>query len=136
MAEAVFQHIVNEEGLQDHFEISSGGTSSWHHGERPHPGTRQILKIHDIPLDSKKRAQNVDPNDMDGYDYIIAVDRENAAELESHGKTVFRLLAFAPEGYPLDVPDPYYTDRFEEVYQLVEAGARGLLEYIRRQEGL
>ncbi len=136
MAEAVFQHLVQEQGLQDRFEITSAGTSSWHLGERPHSGTRQVLKAHEVQLNPEKRAQNVDLDKLDGYDYIIAMDRENAQELALHGKQVERLLEYAPEGYPLDVPDPYYTDRFEEVYQLVEAGARGLLEHIREQEGL
>jgi protein-tyrosine phosphatase len=46
------------------------------------------------------------------------------------------LLSFA-EGQPLpDVPDPYYTGNFEEVYQLVEAGCQGLLAHIRRERGI
>jgi protein-tyrosine phosphatase len=35
-----------------------------------------------------------------------------------------------------DVPDPYYSGNFEEVYRLVEAGCRGLLAHIRREHGL
>ncbi len=136
MAEAVFQHLVKEAGLQDRFEITSAGTSSYHLGERPHIGTRQILKVHDVRLDPEKRAQNINLDDVDGYDYVIAMDRENASDLALYGQKVKRLLEYAPDGYPLDVPDPYYTNRFEEVYQLVEEGARGLLEHIREQEGI
>ncbi len=134
MAEAVFQHIVNEEGLQDHFEISSAGTSSYHIGERPHVGTRKILKAHEVALKPDKRAQNINWDVMSHSDYIIVMDRENVRDLEQDGIKATRLLEYAPEGYPLDVPDPYYTDRFEEVYQLVEAGARGLLDHIRQRE--
>ncbi len=136
MAEAVFRQIVKEEGLQDYFEIKSAGMSEWHVGERPHPGTRRVLQLHNVEIDPQKRAAQVDPDNMDDYDYIIAMDQENVEDLAYHHLNALRLLEFAPKGYPLNVPDPYYTDRFEDVYQLVEAGARGLLEHIREQEGL
>jgi protein-tyrosine phosphatase len=35
-----------------------------------------------------------------------------------------------------DVPDPYYNGRFDEVYDLVEQGGRGLLERIISEQGL
>jgi protein-tyrosine phosphatase len=35
-----------------------------------------------------------------------------------------------------DVPDPYYNGRFDEVYELVEQGGRGLLERIIAEQGL
>ena len=35
-----------------------------------------------------------------------------------------------------DVPDPYYNDRFDEVYELVEQGGRGLLERIISEQGM
>ncbi|NTV63722.1 MAG: low molecular weight phosphotyrosine protein phosphatase, partial [Oscillochloris sp.] len=34
-----------------------------------------------------------------------------------------------------EVPDPYYNGRFDEVYALVFAGCRGLLDQIRREHG-
>lgn len=35
-----------------------------------------------------------------------------------------------------DVPDPYFTGNFDEVFRLVSDGSRGLLATIREQEGL
>jgi len=34
------------------------------------------------------------------------------------------------------VPDPYYENNFEEVYDLVTAGCKGLLDYIIEKEEL
>ena len=34
-------------------------------------------------------------------------------------------------GDALDVPDPYYEDNFEEVFDICDAGCRGLLQRIR-----
>jgi protein-tyrosine phosphatase len=49
------------------------------------------------------------------------------------------LLSFAADGrsaQALDVPDPYYTGNFEEVYRLVEEGCKGLLAHIRQEQGV
>jgi protein-tyrosine phosphatase len=136
MAEAVFRHIVAEANLAHRFEIASSGTSSYHVGERPHPGTQSILKQHGVEVESGKRAQKLRRENINEYDYVIAMDAENTSDLARMGVQAPRLLEFAPADHPRDVPDPYYTNRFEEVYQLVEAGARGLLDHIRKEEGL
>jgi protein-tyrosine phosphatase len=136
MAEAVFRHIVAEANLAHRFEIVSSGTSNYHMGERPHAGTRSILKQHGVEVESGKRAQKLPPEKLNQYDYVVAMDAENASDLARLGIQAPRLLEFAPADHPRDVPDPYYTNRFEEVYQLVEAGARGLLDHIRKEEGL
>jgi protein-tyrosine phosphatase len=35
-----------------------------------------------------------------------------------------------------DVPDPYFEDNFDEVFEIVRAGCAGLLEHITRERGL
>jgi protein-tyrosine phosphatase len=136
MAEAVFRHTVEEAGLSDQFEIASSGTSNYHAGERPHPGTQSILKQHGVNVHPAKRAQKLRQEDISQYDYVVAMDAENASDLTRMGVRAPRLLEFAPAGSPKDVPDPYYTNRFEEVYRLVEAGSKGLLDHIRKEEGI
>lgn len=136
MAEAVFQHIVKEEGLADQFEIASSGTSGWHVGERPHSGTQNILKTYGVELAKNKRAQQLTRNDFETYDYIIAMDSINLSDMSHYSREVPRLLDFAPEGTPNDVPDPYYSGGFDYVYKLVEAGSRGLLNHIRAEKGI
>lgn len=135
MAEAVFQHLVKEAGLEQHFEIASSGTDGWHVGERPHRGTQAVLRAHNVDLHPDKRAQRITGSDMQSYDYVLAMDSLNVSSLSRYG-TVPRLLEFAPPGSPQDVPDPYYDDNFEYVYNLIEASCRTLLQYIREQEGL
>lgn len=136
MAEAVFRHRVQQEGLAERFEIASSGTSGYHAGERPHPRTRAILRKNQIELDPSKRALRLSPDEIKQYDYVVAMDSENAGDLSRIGVAAPRLLEFATDHNRMDVPDPYYTDRFEEVYHLVTAGARGLLDYIRQEKGL
>lgn len=140
MAEGVFGHLVAQAELSDRIAVDSAGTGSWHVGEPPHPGTRQVLQQHGITLNST--ARQVDPTDLHTADYIVAMDRENVRDLRRldrqgllNGK-LHLLLDFAPPGGPRDVPDPYYDNNFDMVYHLVEGGSQGLLAHIRREHGL
>ncbi len=136
MAEAVFRDLVTKEGIVDQFDIASAGTGGWHAGERPHRGTLQILQKHNIDV-GNKRARQLTHLDMNSYDYILAMDSENVADIQAlFGRRTRRLMDFAPEDYPEDVPDPYYTGAFDEVFRLIETGSKGLLAHIREKEGV
>ena len=135
MAEGVFQKMVDNAELSDQISVDSAGTDSWHVGERAHWGTRHVLSQHDI--DYNGRARQVRPRDMDPDTYIIAMDGSNRSDLlRLYGiqPRLYRLLDFASQSDARDVPDPYYTDNFEYVYQLVSDGCRGLLTEIREHE--
>lgn len=138
MAEAVFQQLVDEAGLADKIKVDSAGTGSWHIGEKAHPGTRSILAENKIAYNG--RARQVTAQDMaDPQAYIIAMDESNIDNLQRQfGKhpNLHRLLDFSSQKAESDVPDPYYTNNFAHVYQLVTDGCRGLLETIRQREGL
>ncbi|MNW08168.1 Low molecular weight protein-tyrosine-phosphatase YfkJ [compost metagenome] len=46
---------------------------------------------------------------------------------------IIKLLELVPDSKIKEVPDPYYTGNFDEVYDMVTAGSKALLEYIRAQ---
>lgn len=142
MAEAVFQQMVNENGLQNQIKVDSAGTGSWHVGETAHAGTLQVLRKKGVPYNG--RARQVRPQDLTApHTYIIAMDQSNLTHLRRMNSThprLYRLLDFAAaataqaNGY--DVPDPYYSGNFDYVYQLVHESCANLLATIRQQEGL
>jgi protein-tyrosine phosphatase len=137
MAEAIFQQMVNEAGLADSIEIDSAGTGSWHVGETAHPGTRRILAKHNIPYNG--RSRQVTAADMDPDNYVIAMDDSNMRDLKRRfgdHLRLYRLLDFARNSNERNVPDPYYTNNFEYVYQLVTDGCQGLLQTIRDENQL
>lgn len=140
MAEAVFQSLVSEAGLAGQIEVDSAGVAGWHSGEAADRRTLAVLRKHAIPYDG--RSRQVQPADLQHFDYVIAMDQENLADLRRLDRTgvlegkLFRFLDFAPAGYPQDVPDPYYDGRFELVYELVTVASHGLLEHIRREHRL
>lgn len=119
-------------------EVDSAGTAGYHVGEPPDPRTRQAAARRGYDL-AALRARIVEPGDFERFDLILAMDRENLRVLRrrapaaAHGR--LRLfLEFAPTPGTEDVPDPYYggPNGFEEVLDLVEAAARGLLSHLRR----
>ncbi len=135
MAEAVFRHQVEQAGASARFTINSAGTGEWHVGELPHRGTRDALQRHGISPNGLV-AKHVTQAMLDRADYVVAMDAENMSDLRSwriDRTKLSRLLDYAPEAETRDVPDPYYDGRFELVYQLVNQGAQGLLQHIRRQ---
>ena len=140
MAEAVFKHLVEEEGLGDQFHIDSVGTAGYHVGEPAHRGTRRVLADHGI--NSTSISRQINRRDLETADYIIAMDSSNLSDLQYASRGLATndhlalLLDFAPGVSRQDVPDPYYSGNFEETYQLVDAGSRGLLAHIRKEQGL
>jgi protein-tyrosine phosphatase len=140
MAEAVFQNLVDEAGLSDEIEVDSAGTNAVNRGGPAHPGTREVLQRRGIVYEG--HARQVSLADLDEADYVIAMDYENLNTLghavsrpELDGK-LHLLLDFAPDLPTREVPDPIYDGRFDHVYDLVEAGCRGLLDYIRAEHDL
>jgi protein-tyrosine phosphatase len=132
MAEAVFAHLVAAAGLQGQIEADSAGTGSWHVGEYPHPGTSGVLRERGI--DYSHRARQVEHSDFERFDYLIALDRSHLAELQRLGRQtgarIALLMDYAPSTGVRDVPDPYYTGGFAEVYELIERACRALLDEI------
>ena len=135
MAEAVFQNRVNQAGLSRFFVVDSTAVGEWHLGQRPHPGTQAVLKDKKVPLNPEKGAKLLRAADFSRYAFILAIDQETASDIQSmYGHQVKRLMEFAPEGMPLDVPDPYYDHKFPLVYEMVKAACEGLLNHIRSVE--
>lgn len=140
MAEAVFRSKVKEAGLAGQIEIDSAGTGGWHTGEPPHEGTRKILKQKGIDY-AGIQARQVHKRDFDEYRYILTMDSSNTRNLllaapTGHGAEVKQLLDLVPHRQGKDVPDPYYTGNFQEVYEMIDEACDQLLTYIRNKEGL
>jgi protein-tyrosine phosphatase len=136
MAEAVFQRLVDEAGLETEIEVDSAGTSAWHVGEPAHHGTRKILARNGISYRGTSRS--IDRAELsDDHTYVIAMDESNERQIKSltqkHDR-VFRLLEFSTQTAGRDVPDPYYSGDFDLVYTLVKDACRGLLKAIRDWE--
>ncbi len=136
-AEAVFRAVLAREAPGLGIQVDSAGTAGYHIGEPPDPRTRQAALRRGYDL-SSLRARIVELSDFERFDLILAMDGENLAVLKRRAPRDFArkvrlFLEFAPELGVADVPDPYYggPNGFEEVLDLVEEAAHGLLRHVR-----
>jgi len=139
MAEAIFRHVLKNEGLEHRVLVDSAGTGGWHVGEPPHQGTRKILEKYEI--DSKGLvARQINKKDLSEFDYIIAMDKQNKRDIlnlmSNNRANVYQLLDLVEDVQNKDVPDPYYTGNFDEVYDLVTKGCEALLKKIKQEHQL
>jgi len=143
MADAVFRDMVKKAGLAEQFMVDSAGTGSWHVGEPAHKGTRRLLQQHHITYNG--RARQMTQRDLRHFDYVLAMDHSHLRHMDymqqqaESSVNVSLFLQYANDAgltTVTEVPDPYYNNRFEEVYDLVEMGCRALLDHIRKQHDI
>lgn len=141
LAESVFRHLARERGVEDRFELDSAGTSGWHVGAPPDRRSAATARARGVEVAG--RSRQLAARDLRRFDYVIAMDAENLAEIEAlqaaAGGTarVHRLREWDPERGALDVPDPYYGGArgFEDVHDIVERSCAALLDHLLREQG-
>ena len=135
MAQAIIRQRLKERGISDVI-VHSRGTGRWNLGEPPHQGTQKILKQHHIPFDGIV-SELFEPDD--DFDYIIAMDQSNVNNIKSINPNLkgqlFKLLEFS-NMEETDVPDPYYTNNFEGVYDMVQSSCDNLIDFIVKDANL
>jgi protein-tyrosine phosphatase len=132
-AEGVMRTLAAREFPRVQVEVDSAGIADYHVGEPPDRRSVAAARRRGYELASL-RARQVQAEDFSKFDYVLAMDRSNLAELERLAGSgsqarVGLFLEFAPECGSEVVPDPYYAgvEEFERVLDLCEAGARALL---------
>lgn len=134
----VLQHMVDNEGLTEQFEIESAGTIGFHAGAAPDRRMQQVMRARGIPVIG--RSQQLRPKDLEYYDLILVMDRDNLRDAQSldptgelHSK-IELFCNYCRDHSETEVPDPYYggDQGFEHVMNLVEDGCRNLLEQSKR----
>lgn len=136
-AQGVFEALVKNEGLDHLVKADSAGIGDWHIGEAPDKRSisAALGRAYDI---SEQRSRQVCPEDFIRFDYILAMDLANLANLQqlvpSHfaGKlTLF--LEYSNLSGSSEVPDPYVggPGGFEAVLDLIEDGTKNLLSYLK-----
>lgn len=141
-AEGIFRHLVREAALEEQILIDSAGTHDYHVGAPPDRRAQAAAAQRGYDL-SALRGRQVARSDFDEFDYILAMDAENLANLKRikpppHRAQVGLFLEHSRRFSEREVPDPYYggTQGFEHVLDMVEDAAAGLLERILRDREL
>ena len=139
-AEAVVRELARREAVALALEVDSAGTHAYHAGSPP--DERSIVAAQRRGFDmSTLRARVVEAADFERFDLVLAMDTAVYERLRRiaprrHAERVRLFLDYAPQLERQDVPDPYYggATGFEEVLDLVEEAARGLLAALARRD--
>ncbi len=137
-ADVVFHHYVERAGLSESILIDSAGTHDYHIGDAPDLRAQQAAAQRGYDM-RNLRGRQVESRDFEYFDYLLAMDKANLAILQSLApreckKQVGLLLDFASHHSKREVPDPYYggAHGFEQVLDMIEDAAQGLLQHIRQ----
>ena len=136
-AECIFRRFVKRAGLSEVIECDSAGTIDYHQGQPPDPRMRQAGDSRGFVIDGRARA--AEEEDLASFDLILAMDRENLADLKSldrqgwYGNKIRLFCRFASGFSEQEVPDPYYGGPagFEQALDILEDGCEGVLNFVR-----
>ena len=159
MAEYVMKHLVKEAGLEGEFEITSGAVSTEEIGNDIYPPAKRKLHEKGVKF-SHHAAHQITRKEFEELDLVILMDRSNqrllgrivpqweetpAGENIPQEKVVGKVHLMMEFADPAaveaaakgatkiparDVADPWYTGDFEQTYQDVVAGCKGLLKLL------
>lgn len=134
LAEAILGAGLTRAGLD--IELDSAGTGAWHIGNPPdaRAAVAARLKGYDI---TDIRARTARAQDFEAFDLILTMDAETTQSMEEmrppeNDTPVRKITEFAVETQAADVPDPYYTGKFNMVIELLEDCADGLADQLRK----
>ena len=137
LADGLFADYVRRQHREHLIEVDSAGTSGWHDGKLPDPGSIRVAKNRGLDI-TYQRSRKLIEEDFDRFDVIVAMDGSNRANIEAlraprEGQLVM-LRDFDPQGAGGDVPDPWEKgdEAFVEVYEMVERCMLGLFDYVER----
>lgn len=133
MAEAIFRDLIQKENLD--MTLDSAGTSVYYGGNQPHLGTRKILDKMNIDYDHIISRQLKD-EDFEKFDYLFAMDTQNYQDMLNRSPQKYhpkiRLFLEPLDTYPnKNIPDPWYTDDFEETKILITQAAHAWLDILK-----
>ncbi|CAG2180907.1 unnamed protein product, partial [Oppiella nova] len=110
IAEAVFNHVIAQRGLQSQWFTDSAATAGYHTGSRPDSRALKVLRGHGI--DTNHRARQLREEDFHRFDYIFGMDDNNIEDINDMkprgSKAVVELLGkYDPQKHTI-IEDPYY----------------------------
>lgn len=121
--------MVEAEGLSDQIEVDSAGTIGYHTGNPPDPRMTRAAEARGIRMIGS--ARQVEPEDLEKFDWVFAMDHDNYADLKDLEKicsapraNIVMFCEFCKAHDEEEVPDPYYggAEGFEKVLDLLEDG--------------
>lgn len=124
LAEALLNEHIKKAGREAEFVVDSCGTNGFHNGENADPRTRANAREHGVDVTSISRQLTL--GDIMDADYVITMANDvhdqvlRFCRTEEQRQKIHKFRKFDPEAPNTNVPDPWYNDRFEDVFQIVD----------------
>jgi len=134
-AENMMNHLA-QDGLVRQIICDSAGTAGYHIGSSP--DRRMTAAANDRGIQLQGKARQLQKSDLQQFDLILAMDRENYQNILSLATTqaerdkVHLMCDFCTKHNVKEVPDPYYggPEGFVQVLDLLQDACEGLLKYV------
>jgi protein-tyrosine phosphatase len=145
MAAAVLRRRLEDAGFAGDVTVESAGTGRWHVGGPADPRTLAALMGRGLSAEDHRARQFIQASFAD-YDLVLALDRDNLAELhrlapdDASRDKIQMLRAYDPRALAsgdLDVHDPYYGDDhgFTRALDEIVPAVDGLVHALVREFG-
>lgn len=139
LAEAIFKHKLHHNGLYQHVEADSCGTSDYHIGDTPDDRTVANALKNGVTIDHYGRQLTA--TDLQDFDFILAMDSSNYRNIlrlpgaEVHKEKILMMRSFDTSDDHLEVPDPYYGGErgFQEVFEILDRSTDGFINHLKKQ---
>jgi protein-tyrosine-phosphatase len=141
LAQGIFENKIKQLGLVNHLYADSAGTSGYHKGEKPDPGSLNIARQKNINIENQ-RSRPVSFGDRQEFDYFIAMDEMNLASLVNEfgipKEKVFKIRDFDSQPENGNVPDPYGggSENFSKVYEILDRSMDALIVFLKKKHNL
>ena len=129
VAEILFRDLVKENHLD--INVSSRATSLEEIGNDIYPPMSRVLHNHGYD-DEHHYAQRISRSEFESSDYIFYMNSNNLYYLERlFGKSdKYHLITEYLDN--IEIEDPWYTDRFEFVYQRIKKAVESIIKHIKK----
>lgn len=133
-AQVVLESLLDKAGLDGAVEVASCGTGTWHLGEAMDDRAAATLTAAGYDA-SAHRARKFDDGWLDDHDLVLAMDRQNLADIGGRTARVALFRDFDPVDTGADVPDPYYggLGGYEEVLRMVERTGTAIVAALQQE---
>ena len=132
MAEFIFKDMIYSNNMRSRVSCVSRSTSFEEIGNDIYPDAKQVLNNHNIKVE-RHSAKRFTKEDYNNCDLVIIMEERNRKDLlniigNDIDNKIHKILEYTEN--EIDIEDPWYTARFEYVYELIYKGCKGLLEYV------
>ena len=119
-AEFIAKDYLRKHNLLDQYNVFSRAVSLEEIGNDVYPPMKRILLSHNVPMD-RHYAQRITREEFDKADYIFVMDENNLYYLnrlfpDARKEKVVNMPKFLNMDFS-EIEDPWYTGRYELVYQ-------------------